>query len=127
MNARELLEDYGELREKAGARGREATACKKQLARAIAQESANEAHLKKRLHRLSAEQKSLQRRMTQRQKQIEHLLSSLKMETLGQVLALRYLSLLSYEQIGQSLHFSSRHVQRLHVLGVAELQKLLEK
>lgn len=122
MNARETLENYGELREKAELKAREAALCKKQLAR----DTANESHLKIRLSRLTREQKSLQRRLLSRQKQIEYLLSLLEEEQLSRVLALRYLSLLSYEQIALSLHFSPRHIYRLHVKGVMALQKILE-
>lgn len=122
MNARETLENYGELREKAETKAREIMLCKRQLAR----DAASESHLKTRLSRLTREQKSLQRQLLRRQKQIEHLLSLLQEEQLSRILALRYLSLLSYEQIGQALHFSSRHIYRLHVRGVMALQKILE-
>lgn len=53
-------------------------------------------------------------------------MSQLDDETLARVLTLRYLGLLSYEQIGRALGFSPRHIYRLHVKGVEAMQTLLE-
>lgn len=55
MNAREMLENYGELRQKADIKAREGMMCKRQAQK----DSANEAHLRLRLTRLLNEQKRL--------------------------------------------------------------------
>lgn len=123
MNAREMLENYGELVEKSRVKAREVAICRRQAGR----DAENEERLQKRLARLLSEQKSLNRRMLSRQKQLEHLLSKMEEEQQSQVLALRYLGLLSYEQIGRALHFSPRHIFRLHLTGVKALEKILEK
>ena len=75
------------------------------------------------LGRQLAAQKRLLRR---NQLRLEALLQRLPQGPEAQVLGLRHLSLMSYAQISEALSYSERHIHRLHLQGLRQLQELLE-
>jgi DNA-directed RNA polymerase specialized sigma24 family protein len=121
LNARDLLESYGDLLDKSALLARETAMCKRHMQ----QDAANAAHWQRKATRNLAERKRLQTQIGRRQKQLNYLLAHLPDEAQRQVLTLRYISLMSYAQISDALHFSERHIYRLHLRGVRALDALL--
>ena len=121
MTAREILESYGEMLQKSALMARETAACRRHAVR----DKANAAHWEGKTTRLIKERRSLDTRINRRLKQLDALLARLPDQAAAQVLALRYISLMSYAQISEALHFSERHIYRLHLKGVHALDTLL--
>ncbi|NLX83227.1 MAG: sigma-70 family RNA polymerase sigma factor [Clostridiales bacterium] len=121
MNARDLLESFGDMLDRSALLARETAMCK----RHIQKDAFNADYWHNKAKRNLAERKRLQTQLERRQKQLNYLLSSLPDEAQRQVLALRYISLMSYAQISETLHFSVRHIYRLHLKGVKALDALM--
>lgn len=116
--ARELLESLEDLRRKAAALQVELRAYKGALP---AQPLPHQA---RRLRLLQCEARRGQRQLKARVRLLQNLLPALPRDS-RQVLVLRYLSGLSYLEISEALGFSQRHVYRLHLQGVRQLQTTL--
>ncbi len=78
----------------------------------------------RRIRALQADIRRHRRLCQSRQGEIERLLSMLPDENMRRVLALRYLNLFSYGEISEVLHFSLRHIYRIHHQAAARLQAL---
>ena len=68
----------------------------------------------------------MKRRLTASQARLLHLMKQLEDPLLSQVLSLRYLKLLSHQQISEALHFSQRHIHRLQLCGIQEMDRVLQ-
>ena len=120
MNAREMLESYGGLLARAEARAREMALC---LRHAKEGKEAERWQAKARL--LKAEIRKIRRQAAARRHEIEQALCRLDSPREAQVLSLRYLSLLSYDDISEVIHFTTRHIYRVHKESVAKLDRLM--
>ena len=121
MTARELLDRHGDLLARAQAIQKDLAALKRKPG------SANEEACQRRLARLSDELRKLKRRLTASQARLLHLMKQLEDPLLSQVLSLRYLKLLSHQQISEALHFSQRHIHRLQLRGIQEMDRVLQE
>jgi DNA-directed RNA polymerase specialized sigma24 family protein len=115
-----MLESYGSLLARADARAREMALC---LRHAAEGEENERWQAKARL--LKAEIKKIRRQATGRRQEIEQALCRLNSPREAQVLSLRYLSLLSYDEISEVIHFSTRHIYRVHREAAARLDELM--
>lgn len=119
LSAREILEGYGELLQKSRALSEESDACRQRLER----DGTNAGLWLGKARRLQAEALRLQRLARRRQLQAEGLLARLPDAEGRAVLSLRYISLMRYEEIGEVLGYSPRHIYRLHLRAVQRLQQ----
>ena len=121
MNARETLESYGELVHKLDSFQHELALC---LCHAAKEPQALE-RWQRRMKALKADIRKHRRLCQRRSVEIEQLLMKMPDETMRKVLALRYLSLLSHAEISEVLHFSLRHVYRIHRQAAERLQAIM--
>lgn len=119
MTAREMLESYGALLSRDAALIRERKACLSHARNG----PENAEHWIRRAKSLQAERNRVQRQLSRRLKELRLMLATLEDPALGELLALRYLSLMSYEDISEEMGFSLRHIYRLHLRAVALLEE----
>ncbi len=120
MTARETLESFGGLVDQLDRFQSELALC-----RIHAQEDTRSPERwQRRIRALQADIRRHRRLCRSRQGEIERLLSTLPDETMRTVLALRYLNLFSYAEISEVLHFSLRHIYRIHQQAAARLQAM---
>ena len=123
MNAREMLESYGELVSRAEARAREMALCLRHAKEEEAAEAAERWQAKACL--LKADIRKIRRQAAIRRHEIEQALCRLDSPRERQILSLRYLNLLPYDDISEVIHFSTRHIYRVHKESVAKLDRLM--
>ena len=121
MNARETLESYGELANKLDSFQHELALCLCHAAKG----TQGVERWQRRVKALQSDIRKHRRLCQRRSGEIEQLLMTLPDETMRKVLALRYLSLLPYGEISEILHFSLRHVYRIHHQAAARLQAMM--
>ena len=120
ITPRGLLESYRWLQDKASHLARETALCRKQARGS----TVNAVFWQRREARLAVESGHLSRLINLRRQQLNDLLFLLPNEEQRQVLALRYISLMSYPDISKAIQFSLRHVYRLHNQGIEQLDAL---
>lgn len=59
------------------------------------------------------------------QEEIRKTIESIDDPVLVQVLSLRYLSYFPWRRIAETLHYSTRHITRLHARGLAAVERVL--
>ncbi|NLW19940.1 MAG: sigma-70 family RNA polymerase sigma factor [Clostridiales bacterium] len=118
MNARELLEGYGQLQQQARAQAVTLATLRKRPPFCPPPGQREE--------ELRRAGRALQRKISARHRQLVGMLDRLGSLPERQVLELRYLHLLTYEDISLALNYSPRHIYRLHLKGMARLNHLLE-
>jgi DNA-directed RNA polymerase specialized sigma24 family protein len=122
VNARELLESYGEQLRALDALERELAVCR----RRAKEDGPGRERNASRAQSLSREAAALRRRLIAKRRETEAWLCRLPGDTERKVLALRYLELLSYDEISEICCFSPRHVFRIHRRAVLRLQSAME-
>lgn len=120
MTAREMLESFEELRKKAESLAFEAEALRLRAGKGGADLARG------RLARVQEERRRAQRLLARRQKQLAYLTGLLPSLAERQVLSLRYFEQMTYEDIGEALYFSPRHIYRLHISAVKHLDEVME-
>ena len=118
-----MLESYGEGLRALDTLERELAVCRR---RAKEDGDGKERNVA-RAETLSREAATLRRRLYRRRREAEAWLERLPDGSERRVLALRYLNLLSYDEISEICYFSQRHVFRLHRRAVLRLQSLMEE
>ena len=61
---------------------------------------------------------------TEKYKEVERVIGGLKDDTLEEVLELRYLRFLKWDEIAQQMNYTERHITRLHGIALQVLQKM---
>lgn len=119
MPARELLDSLGQLSRRLEQKRREQALCARRLL--------EEGHPRwqRRGNELKQEIKALEEQAHQRSQAIEDLVCALEEEVLRQMLLLRYVQQLSYQDISLVLGYSLRHIHRLHLDAMARLEARL--
>lgn len=116
MNARAMLEHHSALIARYEGLQAQATACKRK---------AGSGPLAERVQRLQQQAQEAARKLRANEARLSRLLAKLPDGAQRQVLSLRYLGGHSYAEISLALDFSTRHIYRLHLAGVAALDLAL--
>lgn len=121
LTARERLESYTSLQYRMDRLTRELS-----QARRYIKETQQPVRWQIRARHLQDDIRQTNTLLFRRKKELEALLSRLPREEERQVLALRYLGLYSYDDISQTMAYSERHIYRLHLQGIQQLDSILQ-
>ncbi|HSK69923.1 MAG TPA: sigma factor-like helix-turn-helix DNA-binding protein [Candidatus Limnocylindria bacterium] len=121
MSARQFLESYGDILDRAGRLEREALLCRR-----YARQQPDNPRWAARAEDLEGELRKARRLGDTRKREIEEKIACLENPAEALVLSMRYLGRYTYDEIAEVSTYSPRHIQRLHVQAVGRLEIFMD-